>query len=73
MIGPGLGRRRICEEYVVPRTWRNLVVAATGTGKPMLAGFDYARQPGRPTIFFLVHREELLRQARTAFPHPSSK
>jgi superfamily II DNA or RNA helicase/HKD family nuclease len=48
---------------------RNLVVAATGTGKTMLAGFDYARQPGRPTLLFLAHREELLRQARTAFRH----
>jgi superfamily II DNA or RNA helicase len=49
--------------------WRNLVVAATGTGKTMLAGFDYARQPGRPTLLFLAHREELLRQARTSFRH----
>ncbi|HET7291526.1 MAG TPA: DUF3427 domain-containing protein [Vicinamibacteria bacterium] len=48
---------------------RNLVVAATGTGKTMLAGFDYERQPGRPTLLFLAHREELLRQARTAFRH----
>ncbi len=50
---------------------RNLVVAATGTGKTMLAGFDYARQDGgaRPTLLFLAHREELLRQARTSFRH----
>jgi superfamily II DNA or RNA helicase/HKD family nuclease len=48
---------------------RNLVVAATGTGKTMLAGFDYARQPGRPNLLFLAHREELLRQARTSFRH----
>src|SRR5262245_53546692 len=48
---------------------RNLVVAATGTGKTMLAGFDYARQPGRPHLLFLAHREELLRQARTSFRH----
>jgi superfamily II DNA or RNA helicase/HKD family nuclease len=50
--------------------YRNLVVAATGTGKTMLAGFDYARQrPERPTLLFLAHREELLTQARTAFRH----
>ena len=35
----------------------------------MLAGFDYARQPGRPPLLFLAHREELLRQARTSFRH----
>ena len=35
----------------------------------MLAGFDYARQAGRPTLLFLAHREELLRQARTSFRH----
>jgi len=49
--------------------YRNLVVAATGTGKTMLAGFDYARQPDRPNLLFLAHREELLRQARTSFRH----
>src|SRR5262249_28743477 len=38
-------------------------------GKTMLAGFDYARQPGRPNLLFLAHREELLRQARTSFRH----
>ena len=48
---------------------RNLVVAATGTGKTMLAAFDYARERAkRPlTLLFLAHREELLRQARTSF------
>lgn len=50
---------------------RNLVVAATGTGKTMLAAFDYARErTSRPlNLLFLAHREELLRQARTSFRH----
>jgi superfamily II DNA or RNA helicase/HKD family nuclease len=52
--------------------FRNLVVAPTGTGKTLVAGFDYARQPfsgRRPRLLFLAHREELLRQARDRFRH----
>jgi superfamily II DNA or RNA helicase/HKD family nuclease len=52
---------------------RNLVVAATGTGKTVIAAFDYQRQvsqsPLRPRLLFLAHREELLRQARDTFRH----
>lgn len=50
--------------------FRNLVVAPTGTGKTLVAAFDYARQPfagRRPRLLFLAHREELLRQARDRF------
>jgi superfamily II DNA or RNA helicase len=46
---------------------RNLVVAATGTGKTVVAAFDYKRlceqQGGRPRLLFVAHRVELLRQA----------
>lgn len=46
---------------------RNLVVAATGTGKTMVAAFDYRRTcaeaGGRPKLLFVAHREEILRQA----------
>ena len=52
---------------------RNLVVAATGTGKTMLAAFDYqrlARAAGvRPRLLFVAHREELLQQAMHAYRH----
>lgn len=51
---------------------RNLVVAATGTGKTVLAALDFARQLRggvAPTLLFLAHREELLEQARTTFRH----
>jgi superfamily II DNA or RNA helicase len=60
---------QLAEERTGRGHYRNLVVAATGTGKTMLAGFDYSRQPGRPNLLFLAHREELLRQARTSFRH----
>ncbi len=47
--------------------WRNLVVAATGTGKTVVAAFDYresCRQAGgHPRLLFVAHREEILKQA----------
>ena len=42
---------------------RNLVVAATGTGKTVIAALDYARMPGRPTLLFVAHRKEILEQS----------
>jgi superfamily II DNA or RNA helicase/HKD family nuclease len=46
---------------------RNLVVAATGTGKTVIAAFDYRRiceqYGGRPRLLFIAHRIEILRQA----------
>ena len=56
---------------------RNLVVAATGTGKTVVAGFDYARfvahatslspTAPRPALLFVAHRREILEQARDCF------
>jgi superfamily II DNA or RNA helicase len=47
--------------------YRNLVVAATGTGKTVVAAFDYRTTCGRiggyPRLLFVAHREEILRQA----------
>lgn len=58
---------------------RNLVVAATGTGKTLLAAFDYRRMSRRqeeegagrrrPRLLYVAHRAEILRQARRAFRH----
>ena len=46
---------------------RNLLVAATGTGKTVVAAFDYRNtcriEGGRPRMLFVAHREEILRQA----------
>ena len=46
---------------------RNLIVAATGTGKTVVAAFDYQRlctqYGGRPRLLFIAHRIEILHQA----------
>lgn len=46
---------------------RNLLVAATGTGKTVVAALDYrsicGQVGGRPRLLFVAHREEILRQA----------
>lgn len=50
---------------------RNLLVAATGTGKTMVAAFDYrrlcAQHGGQPRLLFVAHREEILRQALRSY------
>lgn len=49
---------------------KHLIVAATGTGKTMIAAFDYAdfrkTHPGA-TLLFLAHRKEILEQAHDSF------
>jgi superfamily II DNA or RNA helicase/HKD family nuclease len=49
----------------------NLIIAATGTGKTLLAAFDYHRlcgeYGGRPTLLFVAHREDILQQSLGAF------
>ncbi|NLV59916.1 MAG: DUF3427 domain-containing protein [Clostridiales bacterium] len=52
--------------------WRNLVVAATGTGKTVIAALDYRRfckqNPGKANrLLFIAHREEILRQSQATF------
>lgn len=49
---------------------RNIVVAATGTGKTMVAAFDYralSMRGARPTLLYVAHRVEILEQARAAY------
>lgn len=46
---------------------RNLVVAATGTGKTVIAALDYARQPGRPSLLFVAHRDRILDQSLATY------
>jgi superfamily II DNA or RNA helicase/HKD family nuclease len=52
---------------------KHLIIAATGTGKTMIAAFDYKNfcidKKRRPRLLFIAHRKEILEQARTAFRH----
>ena len=50
--------------------YRNLVVAATGTGKTVIAAFDYKNfreQHQRANFLFIAHREEILKQSCRTF------
>jgi superfamily II DNA or RNA helicase/HKD family nuclease len=52
--------------------FRNLVVAATGTGKTVISAFDYKRfceeNPGKKnSLLFIAHREEILKQSLSTF------
>jgi superfamily II DNA or RNA helicase/HKD family nuclease len=68
-------QQRMLEALVVERDrhdrHRNLVVAATGTGKTVLAALDYrdlVRQAGRDlSLLFVAHREEILRQSLATY------
>ena len=61
----------IAAEREVQHKHQHLIVAATGTGKTMIAAFDYARvarELGRkPNLLFIAHRKEILSQALAAF------
>lgn len=52
-------------------SFKNLIVAATGTGKTIVSAFDFKRfydkNQGRAKLLFLAHREEILRQSLLAF------
>ncbi len=54
-------------ERAVHGRHRNLVVAATGTGKTVVAALDYRnlahRAGSRPSLLFVAHRKEILEQS----------
>jgi superfamily II DNA or RNA helicase len=57
---------RLARERELGRT-KNLLVAATGTGKTVVAALDYRRLAattgGHPRLLFVAHRREILKQA----------
>lgn len=62
----------LAAEREVRGHFRNLVVAATGTGKTLISAFDYrsfrahhANKPSR--LLFIAHRREILSQSREVF------
>ncbi len=49
---------------------KNLIVAATGTGKTIVAALDFKRLRSSmrdPSLLFVAHRQEILRQSLSAF------
>lgn len=64
-------QREMLEDLDLQRTaydrHRNLLVAATGTGKTVTAAFDYRNLQQRlgrlPSLLFVAHRQEILAQA----------
>lgn len=64
----------ILEKLEVERTihnrYRNLLVAATGTGKTVISAFDYKnfkKENKSAKLLFLAHRKEILEQALSTF------
>lgn len=62
---------KLASDRAVHGRMKNLVVAATGTGKTVVAALDYKSLASarRPTLLFVAHREEILRQSCDTFRH----
>lgn len=58
-------------ERVVKGNRKNLVVAATGTGKTVISAFDFKNFRnefnGEPNLLFVAHRKEILKQSLQTF------
>jgi superfamily II DNA or RNA helicase len=59
---------KLKSEREIHNNYRNLVVAATGTGKTVISAFDYrdfrVSNPNRPNrLLFIAHRTEILKQS----------
>ena len=61
----------LAAERAVHDRHRNLIVAATGTGKTVIAALDYrnlcASDVDRPKLLFVAHRREILEQSRRTY------
>lgn len=75
-IKPYYYQKEILEKLKAERTLfnrnKNLIVAATGVGKTVIAGFDYKdftkeHRSGKNKLLFIAHREEILKQSRDTF------
>lgn len=68
-------QERLLEQIALSRQnghHRNLLVAATGTGKTVMAAVNYARLAAhlpRARLLFVAHREEILTQSLGTFRH----
>ncbi len=74
-IRPWPFQERLLEQIAVSRHrghHRNLLAAATGTGKTVMAALDYvrlAKSLPRSRLLFVAHRKEILEQSRATFCH----
>jgi superfamily II DNA or RNA helicase len=73
-IRPYPFQERILDALLAARqakSFRNLVIAATGTGKTVMAAFDYARfrreNHDSSRLLFVAHRKEILQQTLVCF------
>lgn len=73
-LKPYAFQKEILEDLKLERqvydSWKNLVVAATGTGKTMIAAFDFKtfyKSNRNSRILFLAHRKEILSQSLKIF------
>ena len=73
-IRPYPFQERILDALIAARqagSFRNLVIAATGTGKTVISAFDFVRfrreNPNAARLLFVAHRKEILQQARSCF------
>ncbi len=62
---------RLKAERELRNNYKNLIVAATGTGKTVISAFDYKglikRPREYPRLLFVAHREEILKQSIRVF------
>ena len=61
---------RLLAERTIHNRYKNLVVAATGTGKTVISAFDFRRfreTNPRARLLFVAHREEILKQSLATF------
>ncbi|MBF0349646.1 MAG: DUF3427 domain-containing protein [SAR324 cluster bacterium] len=61
---------RLAVEREIHNRWKNLIVAATGTGKTVISAFDFQRfyrKKPHARLLFVAHREEILKQALSMF------
>ncbi|MDO8794035.1 MAG: DEAD/DEAH box helicase family protein, partial [Vicinamibacterales bacterium] len=73
-VAPWPHQTEMLEKLAVERSrhqrHRNLVVAATGTGKTIVSALDFKRlrhEMGDLSLLFVAHRQEILRQSLGAF------
>lgn len=61
---------KLAAERIIHNRYRNLLVAATGTGKTVISAFDFKRHYTKnpnARLLFVAHRKEILIQARATF------